>query len=88
MNPHVSIITLGVRDFIRAKQFYSEGLGWPIHQEQGEWVAFSLADGSSALALYPWDESAHEAGVGPMAMDSAESVSRTTFVPRIASMQD
>ena len=55
MNPHVSIITLGVRDLHRAKQFYSEGLGWPILQEQGEWVCFSLGNGSSALGLYPWD---------------------------------
>ncbi|MDQ1518363.1 MAG: hypothetical protein QOE80_4193, partial [Actinomycetota bacterium] len=25
MNPHVSVITLGVRDLPRAKQFYGEG---------------------------------------------------------------
>jgi catechol 2,3-dioxygenase-like lactoylglutathione lyase family enzyme len=36
MNPHVSAITLGVRDVDRAKRFYSDGLGWPIHQDQGE----------------------------------------------------
>ena len=33
MNPAVSVITLGVRDLDRAKRFYSEGLGWPIQQE-------------------------------------------------------
>jgi uncharacterized protein len=63
MNPHVSIITLGVRDLNRAKQFYSEGLGWPIQQEQGPWVCFSLGNGSSALGLYPWDALADDAGV-------------------------
>ncbi len=63
MNPHVSVITLGVRDLNRAKQFYSEGLGWPIQQEQGEWVCFSLGNGSSALGLYPWDTLADDAGV-------------------------
>jgi len=36
MNPHVSVLTLGVRDLSRAKQFYSEGLGWPIQLEQGD----------------------------------------------------
>jgi predicted enzyme related to lactoylglutathione lyase len=46
MKPHVSIITLGVSDMNRAKQFYSEGLGWPILQEHGTWVAFVAADGS------------------------------------------
>jgi catechol 2,3-dioxygenase-like lactoylglutathione lyase family enzyme len=62
MKPHVSVITLGVRDLNRAKEFYSDGLGWPIHQEQDDWVCFSLA-GSSALALYPWDALADDAGV-------------------------
>ena len=32
MNPHVAVITLGVRDLERARRFYSEGLGWPIHR--------------------------------------------------------
>ena len=63
MKPHVAIITLGVRDFDRAKRFYAEGLGWPIGQKQGEWVCFSLGDGSSALALFPWDELAADADV-------------------------
>jgi len=49
MKPHVSSITLGVKDVNRAKQFYSTGLGWPIEQEQDEWVSFSLNNGSSAL---------------------------------------
>lgn len=63
MNPHVSGITLGVRDLDRAKQFYSEGVGWPIQQAQGEWVSFSLCDGSSPLGLYPREALADDAGV-------------------------
>src|SRR3990170_1868027 len=63
MNPHVRGITLGVRDLSRAKRFYSEGLGWPILQEQGEWVSFSLGNGSSVLGLFPWDSLAGDAGV-------------------------
>jgi hypothetical protein len=63
MKPYVSIITLGVNDLGRAKQFYSEGLGWPILQEQGPWICFGLGDGSSALGLYPWDALAADAGV-------------------------
>jgi len=63
MNPHVSVITLGVRDLDKAKRFYSEGLGWPIQQEDFNWVCFILAGGSSALALYPWDALADDAGV-------------------------
>jgi uncharacterized protein len=57
------VITLGVRDLQRARTFYSDGLGWPIQQEDDNWVCFLLADGSSALALYPWDELAEDANV-------------------------
>jgi uncharacterized protein len=63
MNPHVAVITLGVRDLKRARSFYSEGLGWAIQQEDYNWVCFSLGNGSSALALYPWDALAADATV-------------------------
>ena len=60
MNPHVAVITLGVSDLAGARRFYGEGLGWPILQEDYNWVCFSLGDGSSALALYPWDALAED----------------------------
>lgn len=56
MKPHVSVITLGVRDLARARGFYAERLGWPIRQEQDNWVCFLLGGSSTAFALYPWDE--------------------------------
>jgi len=62
LNPHVAIITLGVRDFARARRFYAEGLGWPIQQEDDK-VCFLLAGSSTALTLYPWDELAADADV-------------------------
>ena len=63
MNPHVSVITLGVSDLARAREFYGERLGWPVDQESDNWACYLLGDGSSALALYPWDELAADAGV-------------------------
>jgi catechol 2,3-dioxygenase-like lactoylglutathione lyase family enzyme len=63
MKPHVAVITLGVKDLQRARTFYSEGLGWAIQQEDDNWVCFLLEGGSSALALYPWDELAEDANV-------------------------
>jgi uncharacterized protein len=63
MKPHVAVITLGVRDLGVARRFYHDGLGWPIQQEDHNWVCFSLGGGSSALALYPWDELAEDATV-------------------------
>jgi uncharacterized protein len=65
VKPEVSVITLGVADLARAKRFYHEGRGWPVRVEEGQWVTFSLGDGSSVLALYPWDLLASDAGIPP-----------------------
>jgi catechol 2,3-dioxygenase-like lactoylglutathione lyase family enzyme len=64
MNPHVSAITLGVADVDRAKRFYKD-LGWPIQQDYGQWVSFSLDGGSSMLGLYRREALAEDAGVAP-----------------------
>jgi catechol 2,3-dioxygenase-like lactoylglutathione lyase family enzyme len=63
MNPHVSVITLGVRDLARAREFYGEGLGWPIAQDYDVWVSFKAGDGSSTVGLYPWEALAGDATV-------------------------
>ena len=63
MNAHVSVITLGVRDLEREKRFYGEQLGWPVEQEDDNWACYLLEGGATALALYPWDELAEDAGV-------------------------
>jgi uncharacterized protein len=65
VNAHVSVITLGVRDLARSRRFYAEELGWAIQQESDNWVCFMLGGGSSAFALYRWDELAEDAGVAP-----------------------
>jgi uncharacterized protein len=63
LNSHISTVTLGVSDVGRAKRFYAEGLGWPIHQDHGQFVSFNAANGPSALALYPRAGLADDAGV-------------------------
>jgi uncharacterized protein len=63
VKPHIAIVGIAVRDFDRARRFYRDGLGWPVLQEDGEWVCFGLGDGASALTLSPWEELAAEAGV-------------------------
>jgi catechol 2,3-dioxygenase-like lactoylglutathione lyase family enzyme len=60
---YVSVITLGVDDVDRAKRFYGDGLGWPVRDDHGQWVAFGLGDGTSALGLYPRAALAGDAGV-------------------------
>jgi uncharacterized protein len=65
MNPHVGVITLGVSDLARAKKFSSESLGWPIQVDQGRFVAFAPANGSSAITLYPREVLAGHTAVSP-----------------------
>jgi catechol 2,3-dioxygenase-like lactoylglutathione lyase family enzyme len=65
VRPHVSVITLGVRDLARAREFYADRLGWPVHAEEGEWVCFLLGGSSTVLAIYPWDVLADDAHVTP-----------------------
>ena len=63
MKAQVSVITLGVRDFARARDFYVERLGWPVQQEDDNWVCVILGGGATAFTLYPWDELAEDARV-------------------------
>jgi len=59
----VSAIMIGVTDLARSKKFYGEGLGCKIDQDHPTFVSFNLGDGSSSLALYPWEAAAQDAGV-------------------------
>jgi len=52
MNQHVHIITLGVKDFKKSFQFYSETLGWKPASNSSDDIAFFQA-GGVVLALYP-----------------------------------
>ena len=65
MNPQVNAITLAVRDIERAKEFYSQGLGCQIRQDEGGFVSLELGEGSSTLALYGWEALAEDASVAP-----------------------
>ena len=65
MNPYVGVISPGVSDLTRAREFYSQGLGWPSPQDYGDGVGFGLDEGSSAPGLSSWNELANDAGVAP-----------------------
>jgi uncharacterized protein len=52
MEPRISIITLGVTDFIRSLHFYRDGLGWPTSADDASDIAFFNTTGTH-FALYP-----------------------------------
>lgn len=51
MEPRISIVTLGTRDFDRALRFYRDGLGFPTTAKEGDPIAF-FTTGGARLALY------------------------------------
>jgi len=63
MEPRVSIITLGVANLQRSREFY-ERLGWRRAMIQTEGIVFFQA-GGMALALFPRDELAKDANIAP-----------------------
>ena len=62
MEPRISIITLGVTDLPRAVEFYRDGLGLPLYDENTESIAFFQNHGTW-MALYPREALAEDVGI-------------------------
>ncbi len=62
MEPRISIITLGVDDLQRSVEFYRNGLGLPLSDENTESIAFFQNRGTW-LALYARDALAEDIGI-------------------------
>ncbi|MCD8484364.1 VOC family protein [Candidatus Woesebacteria bacterium] len=60
MTPHISIITLGVKDVAASTEFY-EKLGFPV--EPSGKITFITTSPTSKLALYGLQDLAQDAGV-------------------------
>lgn len=63
MEPRLSIVTLGVRDFGRAFRFYAEGLGFPTKGRAEDPIAVFVTAGTR-LAIYPLEKLAEDVGGG------------------------
>jgi hypothetical protein len=63
MEQRVSLITLGVADLQRSRNFY-ERLGWKKANAKAEGIVF-FQTGGIALALYPRGELAKDANISP-----------------------
>ncbi len=62
MEPRISIITLGVSDLPRAVEFYRDGLGLLLLDENTESIAFFKNRGTW-LSLYPRESLAADVGI-------------------------
>ncbi|MEA4836507.1 MAG: VOC family protein, partial [Anaeromusa sp.] len=62
MRQKLNLVTLGVRDLAKSREFYQQGLGWkPSSASQESIVFFDL--GGVALALYSREELAADATI-------------------------
>jgi hypothetical protein len=64
MKANISSVLLGVRDLARAKQFYTEGLGWKVKDDYGVSVFFE-SDSGSIIGFYGRDGLADQVGTSP-----------------------
>ncbi|MEO3828836.1 VOC family protein [Actinomadura sp. B10D3] len=64
MKANVSAILLGVRDMDRAKEFYTEGLGWKIKDDWGISVFFET-EGATPVGFYGREGLAEQVGTSP-----------------------
>lgn len=65
MKAKISIVTLAVDDLARAKKFYVNGLGLPVHgddKEEQENIVFLELEGTW-LSLYPREKLAEDVGI-------------------------
>jgi catechol 2,3-dioxygenase-like lactoylglutathione lyase family enzyme len=62
MNQHLHLVTLGVKDFERSKEFYTDTLGWRASKASNEDIIFYQA-GGVVLAIYPREKLADDAFV-------------------------
>jgi len=73
MDQRVSIITLGVSDIKKSREFY-KALGWkPVEHEHGESIVFFQC-GGMVVALYPRELLAEDAGVSPAKNDEFSGI--------------
>ena len=90
MEPGISCITLGVRDFQRSLEFYRDGLGFPLSSASKDDIAF-FKTGGVMLALYPSDRLAEDAqvpknGAGFRGVTLAHNVRRKEEVSEVLAM--
>jgi catechol 2,3-dioxygenase-like lactoylglutathione lyase family enzyme len=62
MKPRLNIVTLGVKNLQKSREFYKNALGWEPSPGSDENIVF-FHQGGIVLGLYPLDKLAEDAGV-------------------------
>lgn len=64
MNQHLHLITLGVTNLEKSRQFYTEILGWQAAEASNDEVTF-IQTGGVVLSLFPRENLAEDAMISP-----------------------
>ena len=62
MKPRLNVVTLGVKNLQKSKEFYKKALGWEPAPGSDENIVF-FHQGGIVLGLYPLDKLAEDAGI-------------------------
>lgn len=84
MDPRVSFVTLVVRDLAASRDFYIDGLGWPVELEAAEEVVMVRVGEKLVLSL--WQEDAAVGELGPIGR--AEGALPFTLAHNVATPAD
>ncbi|MHC5306314.1 VOC family protein [Bartonella sp. LJL80] len=84
MEQRLSLITLGVNDLAKARNFYESGLGWKAANVSTENIVFFQLNGI-AFSLYPWEKLAEDTTLAPALADSHIGFRGMTLAHNVAS---
>jgi len=85
MEPRISIITLGVTDFVRSLRFYRDGLGWPTRAADTADIAFFNTAGTR-FAIYPLGKLAED--ISPALPPTRSGFSGITLAHNVRTRED
>jgi uncharacterized protein len=92
MEPRINLVTLGVSDIKKAREFYEKGLGWKVSSaSQNDVVFFQL--GGMVLSLYPHhllaeDATVDAAGSGFRGVTLAQNVREKSDVAEVLNIAE
>jgi catechol 2,3-dioxygenase-like lactoylglutathione lyase family enzyme len=84
MDPHLSFVTLVVRDLAKSRAFYIGGLGWPVAFESPDEVVMIRVGERVVLSL--WQEAVAVGELGPIGR--AEGAPPITLAHNVATPSD
>ena len=85
-NPHISFVTIGVKDLERMSVFYRDTLGWQMEKEE-QGVRFFKMNPGLILALFGEQDLAEDIGLKDWRPDDQDSFKRMSLAINLPSKE-